>query len=56
MQGIPGGGQVPRARGIRQVPTRGVAGQQSQPTGPGGASQPLVQVITVILLSGGACC
>ena len=39
MQGIPGGGQVPRARGIRQVPTRGVAGQQPQPTGPGGANQ-----------------
>ena len=41
MQGIPGGGQVPRARGIRQVPTRGVAGQQPQPTGPGGANQRL---------------
>ena len=28
---MPGGGQVPRARGIRQVPPRGVPGQQQQP-------------------------
>ena len=41
MQGIPGGGQVPRARGMRQVPPRGVPGQQLQSTGPGGASQRL---------------
>lgn len=41
MQGIPGGGQVPRARGMRQVPPRGVPGQQPQSTGPGGASQRL---------------
>lgn len=38
MQGIPGAGQVPRARGIRQVPPRGVPGQQ-QPGGAGGPSQ-----------------
>ena len=37
MQGMPGG-QVPRARGIRQVPPRGVPGQQ-QPGGAGGPSQ-----------------
>ncbi|XP_067047284.1 polyadenylate-binding protein 1-like isoform X7 [Acropora muricata] len=39
MQGIPGGGQVPRARGMRQVPPRGVPGQPPQPIGQGGASQ-----------------
>ena len=38
MQGMPGAGQVPRARGIRQVPPRGVPGQQ-QPGGAGGPSQ-----------------
>ena len=38
MQGMPGAGQVPRARGIRQVPPRGVPGQQ-QPGGGGGPSQ-----------------
>lgn len=38
MQGMPGAGQVPRARGIRQVPPRGVSGQQ-QPGGAGGPSQ-----------------
>ena len=32
---MPGGGQVPRARGIRQVPPRGVPGQQQQPEGGG---------------------
>ena len=32
---------MPRARGIRQVPPRGVPGQQPQPTGRGGASQRL---------------
>lgn len=37
MQGMPGAGQVPRARGIRQVPPRGVPGQQ-QPGG-GGPTQ-----------------
>ena len=41
MQGIPGGGQVPRARGMRQAPPRGVHGQQPQSTGSGGASQRL---------------
>ena len=41
MQGMPGAGQVPRARGIRQVPPRGVPGQQPQPAGPGGPSQRL---------------
>lgn len=35
---MPGGGQVPRARGIRQVPPRGVPGQQQQP-GAGGPGQ-----------------
>ena len=30
-----------RARGMRQVPPRGVPGQQSQPTEPGGARQRL---------------
>ncbi|XP_068705555.1 polyadenylate-binding protein 1A-like [Montipora capricornis] len=40
MQGMPGAG-VPRARGIRQVPPRGVPGQQPQPGGPGGPSQRL---------------
>ncbi|XP_074606404.1 polyadenylate-binding protein 1-like [Acropora palmata] len=39
MQGIPVGGQVPRARGMRQVPPRGVPGQPPQPIGQGGASQ-----------------
>ncbi|XP_067047301.1 polyadenylate-binding protein 1A-like isoform X2 [Acropora muricata] len=39
--GMQGGGQVPRARGMRQVPPRGVPGQQPQSTGPGGASQRL---------------
>ena len=39
MQGIPGGGQVPCARGMRQAPPRGVPGQQPQSTGSGGASQ-----------------
>ena len=38
---MPGAGQVPRARGIRQVPPRGVPGQQPQPGGPGGPSQRL---------------
>ena len=38
MQGMLGAGQVPRARGIRQVPPRGVSGQQ-QPGGAGGPSQ-----------------
>ena len=38
MQGMPGAGQIPRARGIRQVPIRGVSGQQ-QPGGAGGPSQ-----------------
>ena len=35
---MPGAGQVPHARGIRQVPPRGVPGQQ-QPGGAGGPSQ-----------------
>ena len=39
MQGMPGAGQVPRARGIRQVPPRGVPGQQQQPAGAGGPGQ-----------------
>lgn len=38
MQGMPGAGQVPRARGIRQVPPRGVPAQQ-QPGGAGGPGQ-----------------
>ena len=39
MQGMLGAGQVPRARGIRQVPPRGVPGQQQQPAGAGGPGQ-----------------
>ena len=35
---MPGAAQVPRVRGIRQVPPRGVPGQQ-QPGGAGGPSQ-----------------
>ena len=38
LQGMPGAGQIPRARGIRQVPIRDVSGQQ-QPGGAGGPSQ-----------------
>ena len=38
MQGMLGAGQVPRARDIRQVPPRGVSGQQP-PGGAGGRSQ-----------------
>ena len=41
IEGIPGGGKVSGARSIRQVPPRGVPGQQPQPTEPGGASQRL---------------
>ena len=37
--GMPTAGQVPRARGIRQVPPRGVPGQQQQPGGAGGPGQ-----------------
>ena len=39
--GMQGGGQVPRARGMCQVPPRTVPGQQSQSTGPGSSSQRL---------------
>lgn len=39
MQAMPGGGQVPRARGIRQVPPRGVPGQQQQQPGGAGPGQ-----------------
>ena len=38
IQGMPGAGQVTRARGIRQVPPRFLSGQQ-QPGGAGGRSQ-----------------
>ena len=38
MQGMPGAGPVPRARGIRQVPPKGIPGQQQQGGG-GGPTQ-----------------
>ena len=38
MQGMPGAWQVPRAKGIRQVPPRGAPGQQQQ-SGAAGPSQ-----------------
>ena len=38
MQSMPGAAQVPRARGMRQVPPRGVPAQQ-QPSAAGGPSQ-----------------
>lgn len=41
IQGIPRGGKVSCARGIRQVNPRGVPGQPPQPTGLGGAGQRL---------------
>ena len=37
--GVPTAGQVPRARAIRQIPPRGVPGQQQQPGGAGGPGQ-----------------